>query len=308
MRLHSIACVNQDVDLKSINLHYSVSHKNAHEQLAVGYAALNVVHPVTPTTAPFNMSVASAIPSESLGALSDLDAPQAPLNWDEPLNSFGFQWSEDLTIDENFMDYVYRVSRNSICTDGHMGCAVVRGIPVGKGNERVAVPAETVEKTEKTVALCHPNQFEVLVSTTNTGLFGKYRSDVHAEANAMSHFAKCGHLGVQQKGGVQVTSCYVTRAPCSNCYSLIASAGIRRIVCPQNYTSRRVELSAKHLKIEWVVVRDNAATRNARDQDALRFEDKSRIQAMRLARKEMKKQKRAGKRRKLEELERSSKS
>ena len=160
---------------------------------------------------------------------------------------------------------------------------------------RVAVPAETVNKTATTPALCHPNQFELLVSTTNTGLFGKYRSDVHAEANAISHFAKHGHLGMQQKGGVQVTTCYVTRAPCSNCYSLIASAGIRRIVCPQNYTSKRVELSAKHLNIEWVVVRDEAATRNARDQDALRFEDKSRIEAMRLARKEMKKQKRAEK-------------
>ena len=98
------------------------------------------------------------------------------------------------------------IARNSVCMAGHMGCVIVRGLSLEDGSEK------RVEQVG-----------EVLLTTTNSPLFKPKGSDCHAEANAVAR-AAAGGLALQG------TTCFVTKAPCSECYKLLATAGIRKIV------------------------------------------------------------------------------
>ena len=75
------------------------------------------------------------------------------------------------TADANYLDLAYLVARNSTCKDGHMGCVIVQGVDIGQGGE------------------LGPACGNVLFCTINTPLFGAYRSDCHAEANAVCECA-----------------------------------------------------------------------------------------------------------------------
>jgi deoxycytidylate deaminase len=97
-----------------------------------------------------------------------------------------------LTADENYMDLAILVSRNSICTGGHMGCVLVK-------------------------------DGEILAVATNTPLFQPYASDVHAEVNAVSGCARRG----QSTAG---TTAYITMPPCKHCFMVLQAAGIHRVV------------------------------------------------------------------------------
>ncbi|KAJ1452205.1 cytidine deaminase-like protein, partial [Pelagophyceae sp. CCMP2097] len=96
--------------------------------------------------------------------------------------------------DEHFLDLAYQLARASEAKDGHMGCCVVlRG--------------------------------EIIAMSINCALFGAARSDVHAEAAV---HGPCQRRPIPKT--LAGASIYVTKAPCINCYKLIAVAGIKRIV------------------------------------------------------------------------------
>ena len=184
------------------------------------------------------------------------------------LNTYGWTWDAAFSVDENYLDLACLVARNSTAKDGHMGCTLVRGVTVGGGG------AFTGEPTG-----------EIVVSTINSSLIGAHRSDCHAEANAVS---ECAARGVSSRG----SSVYVTRSPCKACYNLLASAGIRRIVSPQQLDSPDSKASAAAIGIEVVVMRDTdarAARRSALTSgDA--GEDMERVRALREERKRLRKE------------------
>lgn len=188
------------------------------------------------------------------------------------LNRYGWSWCSDESVDANYMDLAYLIARNSCAKDGHMGSVVVSGIALGGGGE------SSTAQQEGEIALC----------TINSSLFGAHRSDCHAEANAVSEFARRGRK-------LQGMSIYVTRAPCTSCYKLLASAGIGRIVAPQALASGDCAASAAALGIEAVVLKDSDARAERRDLLGTSNEDMDRVRALREERKRLKAEHRYGK-------------
>ena len=179
------------------------------------------------------------------------------------LNHFGWKYDEsDRSVDANFMDLAYRLARNSYCVEGNMGCVYVRDIPQGSG--QAAGPTAP--------------RGTIVAESINSALVQRFHSECHAEANAVS--ACCRH-GVSLAG----TTCYVTRAPCTNCYRLIATAGVSRIVCPHDPASENCTESARKLGIEWIKLSPTNNELRIRDEEASKYEDTDRIQLLRKERK-----------------------
>ena len=166
------------------------------------------------------------------------------------------------TTDANFMDLAYRLARNSYCIEGNMGCVFVSNIPVGRGGD--SRPLEP------------PAQ--IVCQSVNTACFNPFHSDCHAEANGV---AACAAHGQPLSG----TTCYVTRAPCSECFKLLCMARVKRIVCPQEPASKRCADKVEALGIEWVRMRDSQDAARERDAACAAFEDWDRIAALRVERK-----------------------
>lgn len=211
----------------------------------------------------------TSAPSESAQACSWARPPDF-----SRLNTYGWSFDADFTTDENFLDLACLVARNSTAKDGHMGCALVRGVPLG-GGDTTTSPDEN-------------SRAEVVLCTTNSSLFGAHRSDCHAEANAVS---ECAARGVAARG----LSCYVTRSPCVACYKLLAAAGVRRIVAPQPLDSADCAASATALGIECVVLRDSERRAARRHGLAQSNEDMERVRALREERKRLRKERAFGK-------------
>lgn len=200
----------------------------------------------------------------------------ASSSWAQPLDHsalshYGWSWDTCATVDENYLDLAYLVARNSTAKDGHMGCALVRGLATGSG-------ASVVGDSPGEVVLC----------TINSSLFGAHRSDCHAEANAI---AECAARGVATRG----LSCYVTRSPCVACYKLLASAHVRRIVSPQPLDSADTAASATAIGIECVVLRDSERRAARRLALGHSNEDMDRVRALREERKRLRKERGFGK-------------
>ena len=194
----------------------------------------------------------------------------APPDFDR-LNRYGWTWCADESADQNYMDLALLVARNSTCKDGHMGCVLVSGLARGRGGESSAHQVGEVE-------LC----------TINSALFGAYRSDCHAEANAVSVCAQRGR-------SVAGMSCFVTRAPCTACYKLLAAAGIGRIVSPQLLPSADCTASSRALGIEVRCVVDSAERQARRAALTAQHEDMDRVRELREERKRLKREKAFGK-------------
>lgn len=170
------------------------------------------------------------------------------------LNRFGWSYVESRCADANYMDLAYMLARNSEALDGHMGCCCVRD---GK---------------------------EIVIEAINSPLYGEGRSDVHAEASAICGAAR---LGLSLEG----CSLYVTRAPCSRCYSLIAFAGISRIIAPSQMERKDLE-SAELLGIEFKYLRDDDERFAWRTKLTEAHRDDDAIQAARERRKLIREQRR----------------
>lgn len=122
----------------------------------------------------------------------------------------GFQlhgWHPDpeLSEDENCVDLVMLLTRNSTCRQGHMACLIVR--PVLCGDD-----------------LSLSSLLDRIVTAANNSTVYKERdSDNHAEINAVGMAAK---LGKATNGCTSV----ITMPPCKRCFGALVAAGIGRIV------------------------------------------------------------------------------
>lgn len=263
--------------------------------LATSPAALRSPRrPFAASMVPSGAPVATAAGSSAQG-----EKRRAP-DWAVPpdlsaLHTFGWLWHEGRTVDENLMDLAYMLARNSVSNDGHMGCALVRGVCAGRGNERgspevLGVAGAVADSPTPACELgAAPPKPTVIVTSINAPLFGAYRSDVHAEAFAVS---ECARRGIATAG----LSCYVTRAPCISCYKILATAGVRRIVCPNPaLPSPDCVSSAGYLGIEYVHVPDSTERAEERNGRASAHTDFARVRELREERKKMRKEGRQSK-------------
>ncbi len=151
-----------------------------------------------------------------------------------------------------------------------MGCAIVVDVPMGGG----------ACKSSAAIG-------DVTLCTINSPLFGAFRSDCHAEANAVAASAASG---LPLSG----SSCYVSRAPCLACYKLLASAGVKRIIAPQPLDSPDCIASALALGIETVALRDTAERASRREALGRDNEDMARVRELREERKRLRKERSFG--------------
>jgi deoxycytidylate deaminase len=173
----------------------------------------------------------------------------------QTLNVSGWEWRTDLPRDQWLLDLAYFVARNSVCREGGMGCIVVS--PVTDEDPRI------------------------LVKAINTSFQNAMRSDTHAEANAICW---CARHGVSMAG----TTMYITRMPCKPCFQLLASAGVRRVVAPEEknvlYYQQLVK-SASTMNVELCPIPDTPERQQRRDTLAAAHRDSNAIALLRERRK-----------------------
>lgn len=143
----------------------------------------------------------------------------------KPFNLFGWRPSTECSMDENYMDMVLLVTRNSICIQGYMACIIV---------DPHEIKAHiTVEDLERCL-------FGAIVGmSTNQPLYSELDSDVHAEIGA---------LGVACRLGNATEGCtaYITMPPCKRCFAALLSSGIKRIVSRRPAANTILPVAQKH--------------------------------------------------------------
>ena len=216
----------------------------------------------------------------------------------------GFQTDPTLSDDENLMTMCMLVTRNSVCTQGHMGCILVGGTSahanVKEGDRGNGIAASA---TNSAPQHDEPLLYQRIIGVaTNKPLYSELDSDVHAEIGAIGDAARRGHC-------TDGCTAYITMPPCKNCFGALISAGCKRIVSPRP-PSAIVEVAAKARGVKMVTMDSDAIDRiKARihllvneaggdDNDEKRKAD---IAAKRKARKEASKLKKEKRRRIVEE-------
>ena len=130
-----------------------------------------------------------------------------------------FRWLPDpsLSDDENYMDLVLLVTRNSACSNqGHMGSLIVDPRIVERTG-RSPDMSETVKGMERRLYGC------VIGAATNQPLFRESDSDIHAEITALGQACRNRH-------STDGCTAYITMPPCKRCFAALVTFGIKRIV------------------------------------------------------------------------------
>ena len=127
----------------------------------------------------------------------------------DSLSHNGWAWDFSLTADDNYLNLAYLLAKSSDCS-GRVGCAIVRGV------------VDIAQRSPGTLVVCGAN---------SSMYHGSAQSDCHAEANAVAESAA---NGLSLRG----SACYVSKPPCRQCYSLLAVAGIARIIATKEMEPR----------------------------------------------------------------------
>ena len=176
------------------------------------------------------------------------------------INRNGWSWDAALTVDENYVDLAFLVAKSSPAT-GRVGCAVVDEIDDGSARQA---------------------QGRIIAVGVNSGLYSHSAADCHAEANVV---AESAGLGWPLRG----STCYVSKPPCNQCFSLLSVVGVARIVTPggpPDYTSKKScvlgqSTVAAELGIEYVVVPCSTERIERRERLAAENRDWDRVYALR---------------------------
>ena len=183
------------------------------------------------------------------------------------LNRHGWKWVEDNTCDENYLDLAFLLGRG--CTIApQVGCVIVAGIEDGSSSRQ-----------QGEVLVSGINSFLVWDKQygTNNGKRGRRKPDCHAEANAVGESAMHGTSLLN-------ASCYVSKPPCLNCYTLLAASGLREIISPEPMPPRQ-EKNAAHLGIALRVVPCSKERMARRDALTALHVDRELVEASRAERK-----------------------
>ena len=160
----------------------------------------------------------------------------------------GFHADPTLSDDENLMTMCMLVTRNSVCTQGHMGCILMREISAhanmeegDRGNDEAASGTNSAPQHDE--QRLHQR---IIGVATNKPLYSELDSDVHAEIGAIGDAARRGNC-------TEGCTAYITMPPCKNCFGALISAGCKRVVSPRS-ASAVVEAAAKARGVEMVTI------------------------------------------------------
>jgi len=137
-----------------------------------------------------------------------------------------FNWKPDpsISFDENIMDLVMLLTRNSICTQGHMACILVDPSRVRVVSSSSSAAAAAIADDDDSVEnLLRRIDESIISAEINRSLFKPRNSDIHAEIGA---------LGNATRRGMKTEGCtaFITMPPCKACFGALFASGIKRIV------------------------------------------------------------------------------
>lgn len=188
----------------------------------------------------------------------------------------GWMPDPNLSDDDNTMDLVMLLTRNSKCRQGHMACVITTA---ASSTEGTAAPTCTI--LDRLVAVAN-----------NTSVYKEKDSDVHAEMNALAYAAKWGRAS-------DGCTAYITMPPCKRCFGVLLAAGISRIVTTKTI-HEPISSIAKERGVDMVIMDASASTKRIMDKYIPKL-DAGAIEAERALRKKEKQElKLAGKRKKPE--------
>ena len=180
---------------------------------------------------------------------------------------YGYRPSLNLSDDENYMDIVMLITRNSMLRQGSRGCILVQ--PNAAQRDRVAVDVDIIDNTTHQNVVQDANTSDdysnyifnrIIAAANNTHLYSSNESDIHAEINAIGQVAKRQHYTAtdNDNGGIQSTfsttlgaTAYITMPPCKKCFAALYTCGIQRIVTRKPYHKHLIE-TASNVSIELV--------------------------------------------------------
>jgi deoxycytidylate deaminase len=176
--------------------------------------------------------------------MKNIDSDQCEGGLLDKYNLYGWQPDTNLSKDENFMDMVLLVTRNSQLKQGGMACVIVKGqqqqqlfetsengVRDSQTTTLNSVPSTTSTTTTASTS-SSPSKCQASISNleqsllsvaTNQSLYSENDSDVHAEIVALMSCARRGCV-------TQGATAYITMPPCKRCFAALVVAGIQRIV------------------------------------------------------------------------------
>jgi deoxycytidylate deaminase len=181
--------------------------------------------------------------------MKNIDSDQCEGGLLDKYNLYGWQPDTNLSKDENFMDMVLLVTRNSQLKQGGMACVIVKGqqqqqllessengVRDSQTTTLNSVPSTTstttTASTSSSPSKSSPSKCQASISNlehsllsvaTNQSLYSENDSDVHAEIVALMSCARRGCV-------TQGATAYITMPPCKRCFAALVVAGIQRIV------------------------------------------------------------------------------
>ena len=214
-------------------------------------------------------------PQENCTMEVEKDQQQAqPTSSCAPLATFqlyGWKPLPNLSVDDNFLDLLVLVTRNSVChAAGHMGCIISRPL-VTVDNQRKRVHDMDATSTITATGEAPPSSqlllselkggeasfWDSIVSVANNQpLYQPTSSDVHAEVTAIS---RCAKTGTSTMG----CTAYITMPPCKNCLGALVMAGVQRIVSLRASPAYLEEVGQKH-NIQVTGIKENTSERRDR--------------------------------------------
>jgi tRNA(Arg) A34 adenosine deaminase TadA len=180
----------------------------------------------------------------------------------------GYRPSDILSDDENYMDMVMIITRFSKLRQGSMGCILVRpstGVTTTandrEGGRVVANVDDDDDDDDRHYSRLRRDDDDrgggmidrdifgrIIAAATNTSLFRRDDSDVHAEINAIGQVAAGRHrhfcaIRAQRESSARDddnvdedaystrgATAYITMPPCKRCFGALHACGIKRIV------------------------------------------------------------------------------
>lgn len=157
-----------------------------------------------------------------------------------------FQWKPCPTLsrDENYMDMVLLLTRNSYCRQGSMAAIIVRD------NDKKESSPITFSHLEQDYYNCIigvgiNSSFSYHINHRNDDTNGSNNSDIHAEINALGSASRLGKSTLN-------STIYITMPPCKKCFGSLVASGIKRIVTCKPNRCQPIKTAAEQLGITMI--------------------------------------------------------
>lgn len=217
---------------------------------------------------------------------------QEPAELNKLLKNFNlYAWRPDIkqSIDENYMEMVLLITRNSRCLQGYMACVLVDPTSVSQSS------AATIEELERQL------YGAIIGIATNKPLYSEHDSDVHAEIGALGLACRIGNA-------TEGCTAYITMPPCKRCFAAMLVSGVKRIVSRRPAIATILQLAQQHgvdmvelVETTEQVARIQSLTQEGSQAGERSAEQQAEIHEWRKRRKEVMRQKKSAKKRRQEE-------